>query len=160
MCLWSAVSTKQEAPQLLNYTCKINRVIKKCIIYEDPSTLTGNAAVNIFFLSQCWITASLLFPTLPRNLWKLFSPFSHEFQYNVMSPLWLLHQLCLARTWLRTNSASKDDWEKGLDSLSGYVRRAKSVLILKGDNLRIQGIHSVSLQKPNLNLNSWTKFEK
>lgn len=114
--------------------------------------------MNLFFLSQYWITASLLFPTLPRNLWKLFSPFSHEFQYNVMSPLWLL-QLCLARTWLRSNRASKDDWEKGLDSLSGYVRRAKSVLILKGDNLRIQGIHPVSLQKPNLK-NSWTKFKK
>lgn len=149
MCVWKAVSTKQE---LLICTCMINRDIKTCIIYEDHVTLTGNSAVNLL-LSQCWITAFLLFfsSTFPRNLWKWFSPFSHEFQYNVMSPLWLLHQLCLARTWLRSNRASNNDWEKGLDLLSGYMRWAKSVLILKGDNLRILGIHPVSLQKPNLN---------
>lgn len=155
MCVWKAVRTKQE---LLICTCMINRD-KNLWSSRHFNRKCGSESFIVSMLNNCFPT--LFLPSsFPRNLWKWFSPFSHEFQYNVMSPLWLLHQLCLARTWLRSNRASNNDWEKGLDSLSGYMRWAKSVLILKGDNLRILGIHPVSLQKPNLNLYFSTKFEK
>jgi len=53
VCLWSAVSTKQEAPQLLSCTCKINRDKKMHHLWRYRHFNRKYCSES--FLSQCWI---------------------------------------------------------------------------------------------------------